>query len=136
MVRRTLCRIVLIAVLAGTSFLWASAPAPQPVAGGEELLSSGSVTGEYGGRLVVALRAEPKTFNPLNAIDQPSRDIIGRMSSDLSHINAISQQTDPALAKSWKVSSDGLKYTLSLRRGLRFSDGQPFSADDVVFTFR
>jgi len=136
MVRRTLCRIVLIAVLAGTSFLWASAPAPQPVAGGEELLSSGSVTGEYGGRLVVALRAEPKTFNPLNAIDQPSRDIIGRMSSDLLHINAISQQTDPALAKSWKVSSDGLKYTLSLRRGLRFSDGQPFSADDVVFTFR
>ncbi len=135
MVRRALCRIVSVAVLAGTSLVWASAPAPQPVAGGEELLSTGNADGQYGGRLVVALRAEPKTFNPLNAIDQPSRDIIGRMSSDLLHINAISQQTVPALAKSWKVSANGLKYTLTLRRGLRFSDGQPFSADDVLFTF-
>src|SRR5439155_6070470 len=38
--------------------------------------------------------------------------------------------------KSWKVSSDGLKYTLQLRRGLRFSDGVPFDADDVVFSFK
>ena len=136
MVRTAFRWILSIALLSGTSFLWAATPTPQPVAAGEELLSTGNATGEYGGRLIVALRAEPKTFNPLNAIDQPSRDIIGRMSSDLLHIHAISQQTDPALAKSWKVSRDGLKYTLTLRRGLRFSDGQPFSADDVVFTFR
>src|SRR3954469_16710082 len=102
------------AILAASSLLRAAAPTPQPIAVGEELLSTGNITGEYGGRLVVALRAEPKTFNPLNAIDQPSRDIIGRMSSDLLHINAISQQTAPALAKNWKVSPDGLKYTLTL----------------------
>ncbi|MFL6301012.1 MAG: ABC transporter substrate-binding protein [Terriglobales bacterium] len=136
MVGRAFRCIVWAAIFTATSFLRAAAPAPQPLASGEELLSTGNITGEYGGRLVVALRAEPKTFNPLNAIDQPSRDIIGRMSSDLLHINAISQQTAPALAKNWKVSPDGLKYTLTLRRGLRFSDGHPFSADDVVFTFK
>jgi len=136
MIRTAFRCILSFALLSGTSFLWAATPTPQPVVAGEELLSTGNAIGEYGGRLVVALRAEPKTFNPLNAIDQPSRDIIGRMSSDLLHIHAISQQTVPALAKSWKVSPDGLKYTLTLRRGLRFSDGHPFSADDVVFTFR
>jgi peptide/nickel transport system substrate-binding protein len=57
------------------------------------------------------------------------------MSSDLLHIHALTQQTAPALAKTWKVSPDGLKYTLSLRHGLRFSDGHPFTADDVAFTF-
>ena len=44
--------------------------------------------------------------------------------------------TESALAKSWKRSADGLTYTLSLRRGLRFSDGDAFDADDVVFTFK
>src|SRR5205814_1949079 len=39
-------------------------------------------------------------------------------------------------AKSWKVSADGRHFTLTLRRGIRFSDGQPFDADDVVFTFQ
>jgi peptide/nickel transport system substrate-binding protein len=122
-------------ILVCTTILQAAAPVPEPIATGEELAVLDGQPGEYGGRLVVALRAEPKTFNPLNALDQPSRDIIGRMGSDLLHIHALTQQTTAALAKSWKVSPDGMRYTLSLRRGLRFSDGHPFSADDVVFTF-
>jgi len=52
------------------------------------------------------------------------------------HINRFTQQTEPALAKSWKVSPDGLRYTLKLRRGLRFSDGHPVDADDVLFSFQ
>ncbi len=91
--------------------------------------------GKPGGRLVIALRAEPKTLNPVTAVDGPSRDVIWRMMADLVHINRASQQTEPALAKSWKVSPDGLRYTLKLRRGLRFSDGHPVDADDVVFSF-
>src|SRR3989441_230874 len=58
------------------------------------------------------------------------------MMADLVHINRFTQQTEPALAKSWKVSPDGLRYTLKLRRGLRFSDGHPLDADDVLFSFQ
>jgi len=58
------------------------------------------------------------------------------MQADLVHINRATQLTEPALAKSWKISPDGLEYTLILRKGLRFSDGQPFDADDVLFTFQ
>src|SRR5437763_1092107 len=92
--------------------------------------------GHPGGRLVVALRAEPKTLNPLIALDAPSREVIGATQADLVHINRATQLTEPALAKSWKISPDGLRYTLVLRSGLKFSDGYPLDADDVLFTFR
>ena len=92
--------------------------------------------GKPGGRIVVALRAEPKTLNPLIAADGPSREVISAMQADLVHINRATQLTEPALAKSWKVSPDGLQYTLSLRHGLKFSDGHPVDIEDVLFTFR
>ena len=91
--------------------------------------------GHPGGRLSIALRSEPKTLNPILALDTTSREVIGTMQSDLVHINRETQRTEPALASSWKVSPDGHKYTLQLRRNVKFSDGTPFTADDVVFTF-
>jgi peptide/nickel transport system substrate-binding protein len=102
----------------------------------EELLELPGEIGRPGGRLVVSLRAEPKTLNPVTSTDAPSRDVIGTMQADLVHINRATQLTEPALAKSWKVSADGLQYTLTLRTGIRFSDGHPMDADDIVFTFR
>ena len=53
--------------------------------------------------------------------------------ADLIEINRVTQQTEPALAKSWKISADGRTFTLQLRKGVRFSDEpDPFDADDVV----
>jgi peptide/nickel transport system substrate-binding protein len=102
----------------------------------EELLQIPGEIGRPGGRLVVSLRGEPKTLNPLIAADARSREVIGVMQADLIHINRATQLTEPALAKSWKISPDGLIYTLVLRKGLKFSDGQPMDADDVLFSFR
>ena len=84
----------------------------------------------------MSLRGEPKTLNPLIAADARSREVIGVMQADLVHINRATQLTEPSLAKSWKVSPNGLEYTLVLRQGIKFSDGQPLDADDVLFTFR
>ena len=111
-------------------------PAPQPLQKGEELQTTDNQVGRYGGTLVVAQRSEPKTLNPVTAADAPSREVIGRLTADLIHINRQTQNTEPALAKSWSVSKDGLIFTVKLRHGLRFSDGQPFDADDVVFSFQ
>jgi peptide/nickel transport system substrate-binding protein len=103
---------------------------------GEERMVAESVSGRSGGRLVIAMRSEPKTLNPVLAQDAPSRDVIRCLTADLIEINRLSQKTEPALAKSWTVSPDGKRYTLQLRRGLKFSDGQPLDADDVIFTFQ
>jgi peptide/nickel transport system substrate-binding protein len=102
----------------------------------EELQLTDSEIGHYGGKLITSLRSEPQTLNPVTALDIPSRKVLALMNADVIHINRYTQGTEPALAKSWKVSSDGRRYTLQLRQGIRFSDGQPFDADDVVFTFQ
>jgi len=121
-------------LLAGVHSLAFSA-SPQPPQHGEELQITGNEVGHYGGVLTVGQRSEPKTLNPATAADAPSREVIGRLTADLIHINRASQRTEPALAKSWTVSKDGRVFTVNLHRGLRFSDGQPFDADDVVFSF-
>src|SRR4051794_22872989 len=94
------------------------------------------VPGQPGGGLVAALRSEPRTLNWVVASDAGSRDVLGLLMADLIHINRETQKTEPALVKAWKVSADGLHWTLELRRGVEFSDGHPFSADDVIFTFQ
>jgi peptide/nickel transport system substrate-binding protein len=101
----------------------------------EERMLTDNAPGHSGGKIVVALRSEPKTLNPVLAQDAASRDVIRCLTADLIDINRATQKTEPALAKSWTVSPDGREYTLHLRRGLRFSDGQPLDADDVIFSF-
>jgi peptide/nickel transport system substrate-binding protein len=127
-----------LSVLAGSALLLAILGAiscPRAFAG-EDLMVTENPPGHAGGRIVVGLRSEPKTLNPVLAADDTSRDVIRCMTADLIHISRETLKTEPALAKSWNVSRDGKQYTLHLRQGLRFSDGQPMTADDVVFTFR
>ena len=113
-----------------------AAASPQQKSAEKELLVLPGEVGRPGGRLVMSLRGEPKTLNPLIAADARSREVIAVMQADLVHINRATQLTEPALAKSWKISPDGLAYRLVLRQGIKFSDGQPLDADDVLFTFR
>ncbi len=140
MQRNVALRPWLFGLLAASAAAWAAgqfalAATPQHDTRGEFLVVPGEI-GRSGGRLVVSLRAEPKTLNPIFATDAPSREVISVMQADLVHINRATQLTESALAKSWKVSPDGLRYTLKLRQGLRFSDGHPLDADDVLFSFQ
>ncbi len=102
----------------------------------QDMVINPALSGHAGGSLVVGLRAEPKTLNPVIAVDYPSREVLRMMNADLIHINAATQKTEPALARSWQVKGGGRRYILKLRTGLRFSDGQPLTVDDVVFTYR
>src|ERR1700683_2259637 len=125
------CLVLAIAIAGACPF----SPALPWQAGEERMIADGA-PGHAGGRLVVALRSEPKALNPALALDEPSRDVIRCLTADLIHINRGSLKTEPSLAKSWSVSRDGRQYTLQLRRGVRFSDGQAFNADDVIFSFQ
>ena len=78
---------------------------PTNLSPGEELARSSEITGHYGGHVTIGGRAEPKTLNPVMATDAVSREVIGRLMADLIDINRASQQTEPALAKSWKISA-------------------------------
>lgn len=112
-----------------------AAAAPVAASAKPEVLRRAAAPGRPGGRLVAALAAEPRSWNPLMATDNPSLAILYLLHADLHHIDRGSQATVPALAKSLTVSADGRRYRAELRRGIAFSDGQPMDADDVVFSF-
>ncbi len=91
--------------------------------------------GIRGGRLVIASFADPKTFNPITANETSSRDIYNMMFDGLVKKNQVTQDPIPGLAASWEVAADQKTWTFHLRKGLKWSDGHPLTADDVVFTF-
>ncbi len=87
-----------------------------------------------GGGLRFCLHAEPKTFDPLKVDDDASGAIRYLTGGVLVRENRQTQQLEPGLALSWKVSSDGREISFRLRSGVSFSDGTPFSAEDVAYT--
>ncbi len=100
------------------------------------VLVAGSAIAQNGGELRFCLRSEPKTFDPLKVEDEASVTIRYLTGGVLVRMNRQTQALEPELAQSWKVSKDGRQITFKLRRGVSFSDGTPFSAEDVAYTVR
>ena len=92
------------------------------------------VAAQAGGELKFCLRTEPKTFDPLKVEDESSAAIRYLTGGVLVRVNRQTQELEPELARSWKVSKDGRQITFHLRSGVWFSDGTPFSAGDVAYT--
>lgn len=100
------------------------------------VLGSRSVLAQSGGELRFCLRSEPKTFNPLLAADDSSETIRYLTGGVLMRVNRLTQELEPELATSWKVTNGGKTITFQLRDGLHFSDGTPFAAEDVAYTIQ
>ena len=93
------------------------------------------VSGRHGGRLVYATIGDPKTFNVMLANETSSTDILdGPVFVGLVEFDNGRQEIKPGIATRWERSDDALTWTFHLRDGVRWSDGVPFSADDVIFT--
>jgi peptide/nickel transport system substrate-binding protein len=86
--------------------------------------------------LVASIRAEPRSFNRYVARDFTTTVVSLLMHSALVRVNRVTDELEPELAESWQLLPDGRTYRIRLRSGLRFSDGAPFSSNDVVFAFR
>lgn len=92
-------------------------------------------TAKHGGQLVSTLLSDPRTFNPLVIKDAGSSRVVSTIFEGLTKTNAYDGTVEPLLAESWSVAEDGLTWTVKLRKGVRWNDGAPFTADDVVFTY-
>ena len=91
--------------------------------------------GKEGGTLYFILSGDPKTLNPALAQETTSTAVLGEVFSGLTRTDLKTMKPEPDLAERWEVSKDGKVWTFYLRKDLRWSDGTPFTADDVVFTF-
>jgi peptide/nickel transport system substrate-binding protein len=86
------------------------------------------------GKLVFSLGGEVSILNPILSTDSASSAVEGTIFTGMTKINK-KLEVIPDLAKSWKVSKDGKTWTFYLRKDVKWHDGHPFTAEDVVFTF-
>lgn len=91
---------------------------------------------QSGGELHFCIHGEPKTFNPLLVEDGQSEIVRYLTGGVLIRLNRQTQALEPALATSWKATPDGRTIKFHLRTGLHFSDGTPFTSEDVAFTVK
>lgn len=84
-------------------------------------------------QLVEAEISDPKTFN--SPMSNEANPVFGLILEGLVSTNGITGGLEPALAESWDISDDQQRITFTLREGLQWSDGQPLTVDDVVFSF-
>ena len=80
--------------------------------------------------LTVALSAKYPTLDP----NYYPTDISRLVMEDLVAMNYTTSEIVPALAESWRISDDGMTWTLKLREGVTFHDGSPFTSSDVLYS--
>jgi len=101
---------------------------------GVDYLQSQLPIGKFGGTFITSTIGEgPKTFNPFNAKDNISATMSEIMYDGLVGANPVTGEVIPKLAKSFTVND--CEYIINLRHGIKWSDGKPITADDVVFTW-
>ncbi len=84
--------------------------------------------------LTFCIRSDPKTFNPLQVADDASETVRYLTAGVLMRLNRQTQALEPGLATQWQVSKDARTISFTLRHGVSFSDGSPFSSADVAYT--
>ncbi len=86
--------------------------------------------------LRMQLPAEPDTLNPITATDAYSSTINGHIYETLLERNNDTLDLEPCLAERWKISPDKTRFRFYLKKDVLWSDGKPFTADDVVYSYR
>jgi peptide/nickel transport system substrate-binding protein len=102
--------------------------------GGSRGTSASAGTPVKGGNLVFANPQDAESLNETNIFDNNSIWIIEQMTQPLFTVTNDGKGVQPWLATGYKVSSDGKTYTITLRQGVKFSNGAPMTSADVKFT--
>lgn len=89
--------------------------------------------GIKGGKLIMGFPGDPKTLNPILSEDVESTKLSDFLFARLYDFDRVRQEDAPALAKSWEYREATREWVFQLRKGLRWSDGQPLTSGDVLF---
>ena len=101
---------------------------------GIDYLQSQAPVGKFGGELVISTIGEgPKTFNPCNTKDATSSSMAGMLYDGLVTTNPRTGEVQPLLAKNFEIKDND--YIIHLRKGIKWTDGKPITADDVIYTY-
>lgn len=95
-----------------------------------------NASGRHGGTLSISAVGQIQLFNPLTSSSATESEIQPLLFDGLVSYDNARWQHEPSLAHRWETSEDGLQWTFHLRRGVKWSDGEDFDAEDVLFTFK
>lgn len=90
---------------------------------------------EFGDWRVTDLGAEPNTLNPITSTDAVAGTIQSFIYENLLKRDPKSLELVPLLAERWDISDDHLTYTFYIKKGIKWEDGVPFTAGDVLFSY-
>ena len=80
--------------------------------------------------------SEPESLDPQFVTGQPEARIMMALYDRLVEYHPKTMEPIPAVAESWEISSDGTEYLFHLRKNAKFSNGEPITANDFVYSFR
>lgn len=101
--------------------------------GGSSTESSSGATAKPGGTLSIGMSVDPETLTPAEALSGQAIDIISQINETL-FVAAEGGKLEPYLATKMTTSPDGRTSTITLRHGVKFSDGRPMTSKDVAFS--
>ena len=109
----------------------AATPTPQPTMDARNL----AIAARYGGMIPMSGFNDPGGWDPHSAPNNHSLHAISPMYNQMLEYNPLNpREIIGDLAESWEVSDDGMSYTFTLRKGVKWHDGQDLTIDDVVFS--
>jgi peptide/nickel transport system substrate-binding protein len=137
---------VLLLLLAALQGCGRDETAPKPVAGGNPALAdvneaaappgaSGQAEPAHGDAIVFGTMGDASTLIPMLASDSASHEYAGNIFDGLVEYDKTLSKLEPRLAERWDVEDGGQKITFHLRKDVKWTDGQPFTARDVEFGF-
>lgn len=104
--------------------------------GSSEAASEGAADNKYGGTITFALDADPKNINYVASMGDNIDGQIKQATSDYRALyNPETGEYEGRLLESWEMSEDAKEWTMHIRPGVKWHDGTPFTAEDVIFTY-
>jgi len=86
--------------------------------------------------LLLGNGAEPADLDPQTDTAYTDMNVLMALFEGLTTLDELTGQPQPGMAESWESSPDGLEWTFHLRADARWSNGEPLTADDFVYSFR
>ncbi len=114
----------------------ASAAAASTAPAGKTYASQIDTAGiKKGGHITESASTDIRVLNPVVSTDVYSGYITSLLFDGLVYVDPDTLDAAPRLATKWEIGPDGKTYTFTLKQGVKWHDGQPFSADDVKFSY-
>jgi peptide/nickel transport system substrate-binding protein len=117
--------LIIVLLAAGTA--WAQSASASASATG--------TAGQAGGTFIEGTVNNMRTVNPWKAIESPEYEVLALNFDLLENFDKSTLQASPGVAESWTQSSDGMTWTFNIRPNMTWQDGQPFTADDIAWTY-